>query len=152
MKTILQQGMIRGLVKPALALAALLALLVPTQGAWAAASVCRSDPVVTLSNGVTVTMQEDIAADPSAVQSISYTLNAPRGTTITSITYYGPIPPEQQVVTLVSNQDATHYHSSTSVKASSNSIKVTATLTVGSHSVSGTGNANSYVNLGVNNQ
>lgn len=141
----------RSLLASTLLMAGLLAVLVQAPVAWAGHSICRTDPVVTLSNGVIVTMTEDIEADPSAVQGINYTLSAPRGTTITRIDYYGPIAPALQHVTLVANQDDSHYHTQTNVQAETNAITVIATLQVGTQAESETGHTNGVINLDVDN-
>jgi hypothetical protein len=136
-----------------LVLMALLLSLATTSVAYAGRSICRSDPIVTLSNGTVVTMTEDIALDPSSVRSVTYTLNAPRGTTITRIVYTGDIPAANQRVVLVANRDATHYHTQTHVDAITNNIAVTATLQVqqtGFYSVTARGNTNTDVNLDIN--
>jgi hypothetical protein len=70
----------------------LLGLLLSLQSVEQAAALvrsCRGDPIVWLSNGTKVTMIASIAADASQVKMVTYTLHAPRGTTVTNIVYTG---------------------------------------------------------------
>ncbi|HUS16221.1 MAG TPA: hypothetical protein VM536_14580 [Chloroflexia bacterium] len=92
-------------------------------------------------------MMEDIGANPNAVQGITYTLNAPRGTTITRIDYYGPIPPGIQQVNFIADQDAGHYHAQTNVRAGSSGIAVTAYLMVGDSTTTVNGRTNMDIQL-----
>lgn len=59
----------------------------------AAYTICRTDPIVSLSDGSTVTMFADISDDPSDVQAVSYELHVPAGVYPTGMTYdqYGAI-------------------------------------------------------------
>ena len=52
-----------------------------------AAVVCRADPVVTLSNGVTLDLQISVQDTLSDVQHVAYTLHGPAGTTLVSVSY-----------------------------------------------------------------
>jgi len=52
--------------------------------AHAAFGACRSDPLVTLSNGVTLRLYADIATDASQVQQVAYALHGPVGTSVVS--------------------------------------------------------------------
>jgi hypothetical protein len=52
-----------------------------------AAIACRTDPIVTLSNGVTVQMSNTIYDYASNVSKVAYTLHAPAGTMVTSVVY-----------------------------------------------------------------
>jgi hypothetical protein len=70
----------------------LLGLLLSLQGTEEAAALvraCRGDPIVWLSNGTKVTMIASIAADASQVKMVTYTLHAPRGTSVNKIVYTG---------------------------------------------------------------
>ena len=75
----------------ALACAAMLSagLLASSLRAPAAHAVvaCRTDPIVTLSNGVTVQMSNTIYDDSAHVRRVAYTLRAPAGTTVTRVVY-----------------------------------------------------------------
>src|SRR5947207_893660 len=50
---------------------------------------CRTDPVVTLSNGVAITLSATVYDAPSDIQNIAYVIHAPAGTTVTSVDYLG---------------------------------------------------------------
>jgi hypothetical protein len=70
----------------------LLGLLLSFQGTEQAAALvrsCRGDPIVWLSNGTKVTMIASIAADASQVKLVTYTLHAPRGTSVDKVVYTG---------------------------------------------------------------
>jgi hypothetical protein len=75
----------------------------------AAYSACRSDPVISLSNGQQMTLYEDISADPSQITGISYQLKLPVGVSVTSISYVGQIPANVQSVTVSSTNPANTY-------------------------------------------
>jgi hypothetical protein len=60
-------------------LVACLALILEPSSAGAAVSGCRGDPIVWLSNGTKLTMIASIAADPSQIKLVTYTVHAPRG-------------------------------------------------------------------------
>lgn len=50
---------------------------------------CRTDPIITLSNGDTVIILVDVDADPVQIQKINYVLHVPAGVTAVNITYTG---------------------------------------------------------------
>lgn len=52
-----------------------------------AAVACRADPVVTLSNGMTLDLSLSINDTLSDVQHIAYTLHGPLGTSLTSVSF-----------------------------------------------------------------
>lgn len=64
-------------------------------------ATCRTDPTITLSNGVTLSLYEDIGDSPSDVMGIRYMLIVPEGVTITSVSYSGPVPDSAQSVALM---------------------------------------------------
>jgi hypothetical protein len=53
----------------------------------AAMTGCRSDPIITLSNGVQVQIGNTIADAATNVSTVAYTLHGPLGTTATKIVY-----------------------------------------------------------------
>ena len=77
------------------------------RGVGATFSTCNTDPTVVLSNGVTVNMAATIGTDPSMVTGVTYVLHAPRGTTMTGISYdtYGYL----ETVQFVADQDSGTY-------------------------------------------
>src|SRR5438045_9690558 len=74
----------RALLGAALLSASLLAHSLMAPDTHAAISGCRSDPVVTLSNGVTLDLSTVVNDTTTDVQQVSYTLHAPIGTWVTS--------------------------------------------------------------------
>jgi hypothetical protein len=64
--------------------ASLLARSLVAPDTHAAISGCRSDPVVTLSNGVTLDLSTVVNDTTTDVQQVSYTLHVPEGTWVTS--------------------------------------------------------------------
>src|SRR4051812_29822559 len=59
-------------------------MLLPGTSARAAAAACRADPVVTLTNGIVLTLYADIANAPAHVQQVRYELHGPVGTSVAS--------------------------------------------------------------------
>lgn len=122
-----------------LGLALCLAILSP--GSLQAAAVgCRTDPIVTLSNGDVVSIYVDIATDPSQVKSINYMLHVPDGVTATNITYLGGAFGLSEHLTLTTQGSDTEYRSETVVNAPK-SVSVTATMVYGAESDTATGKA-----------
>ena len=100
MKHCLRIGVVGGIV--------LLAAIVMGSGQTRAAfAVCRTDPIVTLSNGHTVTLAAEISADPSQVTSVQYVLHVPHDLTATNIAYdqYGYL----ESVTIVQDQNGNRF-------------------------------------------
>ena len=100
--------------------------------ASAAVGVCRSDPAVTLSNGVTVTLHEDISDAPSDVTQIAYQLFVPRGVTVKSVAYAGAVPPNVQSISTVASQNAGDYDAYTTVYTGTPNVPVTAYMSANS--------------------
>ena len=75
-------GVVIGMLLLALGLAA----QVP-QPVSAMVEGCRTDPIITLSNGDRVKITVDIATAPANVSAIHYTLHAPPGVTLRKIVY-----------------------------------------------------------------
>jgi hypothetical protein len=101
-------------------------LLTGSVGAHAA-SVCRTDPTVTLSNGYTATLWADISTDISSVSSVSYVFHVPKGVTIKSISYDANGYVEH--VSLVADQSGTHYEDVTTVTTTTPNMKYSAYAT-----------------------
>ena len=64
-----------------------LASLCPVSSAHAMLGTCRTDPVLTLSNGVTLRIVDDIGADISTIKSITHFVHLPVGVSILSVVY-----------------------------------------------------------------
>jgi|SRR5579884_503792 len=87
---------------------------------------CRSDPTVTLSNGVQVTLYEDISDASTDVTHITYQLHIPKGLTAQSIVYTGDVPSSLQSVTTYADENAGNYDGYTVVTTGTPNISVTA--------------------------
>jgi hypothetical protein len=95
-------------------------------GAQAQTSVCYTDPVVVLSDGTTLDLNDTINDSLTDVQQIQYTLHAPCGTSIISIVYTsGPIGPKESL-RFYADQPAGQYTSTSDVTTGSSSIAVVA--------------------------
>lgn len=99
---------------------------------------CRTDPIVTLSNGDVVIITVDIDADPTQVQRIDYTLHVPAGVTATNIVYTGSDRGLNENLTLLQDSDA-EYKSVTVVRTSK-SVAVAVIMSLGGDTDSATGN------------
>lgn len=100
---------------PAVFLVAALLCLFPLSRAQAAFHLCRTDPIVTLSNGDVVSIYVEVAAEASDINNIDYVLHVPKGITATDIQYLGA---EQGLIeNLTIKQDAKpdEYKSETTV-------------------------------------
>jgi hypothetical protein len=96
-------------------------------GAHAQIGACRTDPTVTLSNGVSVTMWATMQTDISTVQSVTYVLHVPKGVTMTGITYDSSGSLEH--VSIVADQTGTQYEDVTTTTLTSGSVSMTAYAT-----------------------
>lgn len=81
--------------------------------AFAAYTVCYTDPVVQLSNGMTITLQAVIDADPTQIASVTYDLHVPVGTTVIGVSYdqYGSL----EHLQLIADQHGDSYSVDTTV-------------------------------------
>ncbi len=112
---------------------------------------CTSDPVVTLSNGAQLDLTANISDSASDVQSITYTVHAPAGTSMVSVASLGPA----DHVTFYADDAANAYDTYTTVYTGQSSVAVTAKTTVvsvlgvtlGSQSTSGTSGQSLHVHI-----
>jgi hypothetical protein len=124
-------------------------LLVP-QSVHAEVTICRTDPRVWLSNGKTVTLiasSNDAAGD---VKSITYTLHAPVGTTVTRVVYTGFRFTGKETLRFFADKVTGRYTTDTVVTTGSSGIPVTAATSipsVGVGAASGYANQDLIVNL-----
>ena len=109
-----------------IALCALVVLAQHPLGVSAAIRSCRADPIVWLSNGDSVQMTVEVAADASDVRSIIYTLHAPAGATIDRIVYTGGALQSKEEVVFIADQPAGQYVSDTVVTTRGKRHAVTA--------------------------
>jgi hypothetical protein len=84
------------LLSAALAAATLMAAPLFTPAAGAEIGACYTDPVVVLSNGMTLDISNTINDSYFDVQQVAYTLHAPVGVSVVSVIYTaGPIGPKE---------------------------------------------------------
>lgn len=102
-------------------------LRVPT--ARAEVGVCYTDPVVVLSNGTTIDLNDTINDTYTDVQHIVYTLHAPAGTSVASVTYTsGPIGPVESL-RFYADQTSNQYSATSDVVTGISGVAVTAAAT-----------------------
>ncbi len=119
--------------------------------AHAAFGACRADPIVRLSNGVTVDLTADISTSTANVQEITYTLHGPVGTTVTNVTYTQGLAGPTERFTYLADEPAGQYDAYT-VASTTGSTAVTATTNIpskGGSSVSGLSGASLHVHLSI---
>ena len=109
------------------ALAVLLAVLAPADG-WTSGIRCRSDPAVILSNGTTVDLSADIDAWLWDVRSVNYVLRVPAGLEPVLIVRTPAWPTTKETFTVIADQPAGVYRSTTTVKTLRNGTAVTVQL------------------------
>jgi hypothetical protein len=107
----------------------LLITLLSAPGAQAAASVCRTDPIVWLSDGHKVTLSANIGTELSKVRHVIYTLHAPVGLTVTSIVHTAGGLGTKEVFYFYADQPAQRYTATTLVRTGG-SAAVTANTAV----------------------
>jgi hypothetical protein len=112
--------------------------------------ICRTDPIVFLSDGTRVKMTAEIGTAAPNVQSIVYTLHAPVGTSVVQIVHTGPALPD--FVDFHADRAAGTYDTDTIVTVAGNGIQsavgVTATTVVnGNNRGSATGGAGEHLQV-----
>ncbi|MBI4675183.1 MAG: hypothetical protein HY741_26375 [Chloroflexi bacterium] len=100
-------------------------VLVP-QNIEARVAGCRTDPIVTLTNGDQVRITVEVDAPEDQVRSINYTLHAPPGVEIKNIVYTAGGLGEREHLTLVNDEQPNYYTSETVVMVG-NTVAVSAT-------------------------
>lgn len=123
--------------------------LLPAAGAHASSLItttCRSDPVVYLSNGKSLTLVANISTALSNVSKVTYTVKVPSGVTVKNITYDQGMT-AKEYVTVGSTNSANTYTTTYLVSASVNvSVTGTETLLSSTGSTLATGSYNSVTN------
>jgi hypothetical protein len=105
-RTILRRHMRLGIMGVLLLLSA--AAFIATSGtAEAGQSICRHDPIVYLTNGTVITMITDFDVTSDKIESIVYTVKAPRGSVVDHIVYDGD-PTGEQVVFRADRADTSY--------------------------------------------
>lgn len=135
----------RSLALAALAVSVLAVGPMATLTASAHTGVCRSDPVIYLSNGKTVTLYETISDVSADVTGGNYILHGPMGTSVTSASWSGTLG-SQQSLTYYADQKAGDYSASSTVLTKKTGIPVTAYMQVdGNSSKSSSGYSNTPI-------
>jgi hypothetical protein len=126
----------------------LLVALLAAPGAQAAASVCRTDPIVWLSDGHKVTLSASIGTELSKVQQVTYTLHAPAGLTVSSIVHTAGGLGTKEVFYFYADQPAKHYTTETVVRTSGNTaVTANTAVTVQAGGIVGTASADGTANM-----
>jgi len=114
------------LLTAAVGLVALVAGPLLTPNARAELAACYTDPIVVLSNGMTIDISNTIQDSLTDVQQVSYTLHAPAGVSLVSVTYTsGPIGPKE-TLTYFADGPSDQYAITSAVTTGAHSIYVTA--------------------------
>ncbi len=98
--------------------------------AHASIGVCRSDPVFTLTNGMTVTLFETLTDDPSDIVGGSYVLHIPAGVSVRTVNYSGTVG-SQQSFTYYADAQPNAYSATSTVLTTTDHVQMTAYMTVG---------------------
>jgi len=137
---------IRRLVRPlggaALLSTGLLASPVLTPHAQAIIAGCGGDPVVVLSDGTTLDLNATADTDASTVRQIAYTLHAPAGTWVVSVTSLGV----RETLSFRADNQPHSYDTLTRVEASTRAAVTTTTTAVPLLGVPATGAATGSTN------
>jgi hypothetical protein len=102
----------------------------PVSIAHASLGGCNGDPVVVLSNGVTIDLNASISDNLSDVQQVVYTLHAPGGTSVVSVVYTSGLLGPKEVLRFYSDNLPSTYDTSTRVSTYSTGITVTTSTSV----------------------
>ena len=87
---------------------------------------CRGDPIIVLSNGTALDLSATADTDPSKVGQIAYTLHAPSGVWVVSVTSLGP----KETLSFLADNTPYTYDTVTRVVASTSGAAVTTTTIV----------------------
>ena len=117
--------LVRPLGAAALLSAGLLASPLWAPQAHAIIAGCGGDPVVVLSNGTTLDLSTTADTDASTVRQIAYTLHAPTGTWMVSVTALGV----NETLSFIADTTPDAYDTMTRVDASMAGAAVTTTTT-----------------------
>jgi hypothetical protein len=101
----------------------------PARVAHASLGACGSDPVVLLSNGVTLDLNTSIDDTESDVQQVVYTLHVPSGTSVTSVTYTTGLLGPREILRFYADNRPDTYDSATTVNTATRGIAVTTATT-----------------------
>lgn len=102
--------------------------------ASAAIVSCRADPIVTLSNGKVVQMTAFMETDAANVQMITYTLRAPKGTTVVNVAYTGGELANKEKFVFYADRSSNNYGTETVVTTHTAGVRVSAQTRIGGQS------------------
>jgi hypothetical protein len=97
---------------------------------FAGYSVCRTDPIVQLSNGKTVKVLASISDLAADVQNVAYTVHIPAGVSLVHSTYTGGTFAGKESLTVFADAAAATYTTTTTVTTGHSGVVVTATTSV----------------------
>jgi hypothetical protein len=92
--------------------------------------ICRSDPVVILSNGVIMDIGASISTMPWEVQEVHYRLHVPRGVSMILAIHTPTWLTSQETFTVVADQDPNYYKVATVVRTMTGDATVSADATL----------------------
>lgn len=92
--------------------------------------LCRSDPMVELSNGVRLFISASINTDQSNITQINMELHVPVGVTAKNIVYFPDWTKSVERFTIIADQRPDQYYVNTTVRARSGTAAVTAQTVV----------------------
>jgi hypothetical protein len=118
--------------------------------ASAAIGLCRTDPIVQLSNGTVLQLRASIADDAADIRTITYAVRAPKGTSIVRVVYTTELPNGTETISFSADNPAGTYDTDTFVSTTTRGVDVTAQTvvpSVGSGSVSGQSGQHLMVHL-----
>jgi hypothetical protein len=99
--------------------------------AFASYTICRTDPIVHLSNGQSVVVSSAISDTPTDIKKVTYTLHVPVGLGVSGIVYTGGSFAGKESMTVYADNEGGTYTSTTTVQIRANTaVPVTATITV----------------------
>ena len=107
--------------------------------------ICRSDPVVKLSNGMTLDLSASISTLPTQVRTVHYELHVPVGISMIAVHHTSAWPASQETFSFYADQPAGSYNVITSVSTTKGDARIDANAMVvsqgggklGTYSVSG---------------
>jgi hypothetical protein len=129
--------------------AALAALFAVSAPAYAAASVCRTDPVVILTDGTSIDISASINTSLFNLQHVTYTVHAPAGSRLLAVVHTPNLPGTTESFQFYDDGPADQIQTDTIVTTSTSNVGVTATTIIGLRlrSVSGMANEHLVVQL-----
>jgi hypothetical protein len=115
----------------AVLLAALLVAFAPSLPAQAGAGLCRTDPVVVLTNGTVIDLGADISTGLLSLNHVTYTLHVPQGSRVLAVVHTPNLPTTTESFNIAADAAAGRYRADTVVTTAGTPAPVTVTLSVG---------------------